>query len=85
MQSHLDVIQKPLKVFVRDNPLSRSCAQAATLRMAVQFLGVPSAGAPRGAVIPTSAVCNSGVFQRNRRPLGMKLLLRLDSSLKAQL
>lgn len=40
MQSYLDVRKRPLKVFVRDNParLSRSCAQAAALRMAVQLL-----------------------------------------------
>lgn len=40
MQSHLDVRQRPLEVFVRDTsaPLSRSCAQAAALGMAVQLL-----------------------------------------------
>lgn len=43
MQSHLDMRQKPLKVFVRDKPapLSRSCAQAAALRVAVQLLVYP--------------------------------------------
>lgn len=43
MQSHLGVRQRPLKALVRDNaaPLSRSCAQAAALVMAVPLLVYP--------------------------------------------